>query len=113
MLATKYTELFSEQDWIRLKEDLGLPSRQAEVLECVLSGMADKQIARATGISVNSVRGHMNRLFRKFGSNDRVELIICMFGYLREYRLPDDSASAHAAAHPPARKHPGQQTGPR
>jgi DNA-binding CsgD family transcriptional regulator len=108
MLVTTYSELLSEQDWIRLKGDLGLPLRQAEVLRCVLGGMADKQIARATGISVNSVRGHMSRLFRKFGSNDRVELIICMFGHLRKYYLRDDSETACAAAYPSARNHSGQ-----
>ena len=84
MAVTKYTELFSEQDWTRLKEQNSLPPRQAEVLRCVLGGMSDKQIAGATGISVNTVRTHMSRLFTKFSSNDRVELILSMFGQLRK-----------------------------
>ena len=109
MAVTRYTELFSEQDWTRLKEDLGLPPRQAEVLRCVLRGMGDKQVADATGISVNSVRSHMRHLFARFGSNDRVELILHMFGYLRQYLLPDDrvpasGTSAHDAVPPSARK---------
>ena len=110
MAVTRYTELFSEQDWTRLKEDLGLPPRQAEVLRCVLRGMGDKHVAGATGISINTVRNHMGRLFSKFGSNDRVELILHMFGYLRQYHLQDNPApasgtSAHEAVRPSARKH--------
>ncbi len=112
MAVTRSTELFSEQDWARLKEELALPPRQAEVLRCVLHGMADKEIADITRISVNSVRSHLRGLFKKFGSNDRVELIVCMFGHLRKYHQQDDpapaaGASAPAAAHPPARRYPG------
>ena len=110
MIVTKDPGLFSEQEWTRIKERLGLPPRQAEILKCVVDGMPDKQVARATGISVNTVRTHMTRLFRKFGSNDRVELIISMFGYLRECHPQDDPApvsgtAAPETAYPSARKH--------
>jgi DNA-binding CsgD family transcriptional regulator len=100
MIVTKGIGLFPEQEWTRIKEHLGLPPRQAEILRCVMGGMSDKQVARATGISVNTVRTHMTRLFRKFGANDRVELIICMFGYLRENPPHDNPASASGAAAP-------------
>ena len=93
MAVTSYTQLFSEQDWARLKEELGLPPRQAEVLRCVLDGMSDKQVAFTTGISVNTVRSHLRRLFDKFGSNDRVELIVYMFGYLRKYHQQKSSST--------------------
>ena len=110
MAVTRYTELFSEQDWTRLKEDLGLPPRQAEVLRCVLRGMGDKQVAGATGISVCTVRTHLRRLFDKFGSNDRVELIVHMFGYLRRYHPQDDpvpasDTSVPESVRPSTRKH--------
>ena len=110
MAVTRYTELFSEQDWTRLKEELGLPPRQAEVLRCVLRGMGDKQVASATGISVNSVRTHIGRLFAKFGLNGRLELILHMFGYLRRYHPQDDpvpapGTSVPEAVRPSTRKH--------
>jgi DNA-binding CsgD family transcriptional regulator len=94
MIATKEIGLFSEQEWARIRERLGLPPRQAEVLKCLMGGMSDKQVAVATGISVNTVRTHMTRLFRKFGSNDRVGLIINIFGCLREAHLEHDHAPA-------------------
>ena len=109
MAVTSGTRLFSKQDWARLKEELGLPPRQADILRCVLDGMSDKQIAGTTGISINTVRSHLRRLFDKFGSNDRVELILHMFGYLRRYHHQDgppsaSGASAGMAAYPRARK---------
>ena len=110
MIVTKDIGLFSEKEWTGIKERLGLPPRQAEILKCVMGGMSDKQVAVATGISVNTVRTHMTRLFRKFGSNDRVELIISMFGYLRECHPQDDpapvsGAAASETAYPSLRKH--------
>jgi len=112
MIVAKDIGLFSKEEWTRIKEHLGLPPRQAEILKCVMGGMSDKQVARSTGISVNTVRTHMTRLFRKFGSNDRVELIISMFAYLTEHHLPDSRALASDAAAPEvacpvARKHHG------
>jgi len=110
MIVTKDIGLFSEKEWTRIKERLGLPPRQAEILKCIMGGMSDKQVAVATGISVNTVRTHMSRLFRKFHSNDRVELIISMFGYLRECHPQDDPAPisgtvARETAYPLVRKH--------
>jgi DNA-binding NarL/FixJ family response regulator len=87
MMVTKHAELFSELDWTRLKEELDLPPRQAEILRYMFDGMSDKQIARAVGISFGTVRVHVSRLFDKFGSHDRVELILYMFGHLRRYYL--------------------------
>jgi DNA-binding NarL/FixJ family response regulator len=87
MMVTQHAELFSEQDWTRLKEEPDLPPRQAEILRYVFDGMSDKQIARAIGISFGTVRVHLSRLFDKFGSQDRVELILYMFGHLRRYHL--------------------------
>ncbi len=102
MAVTRYTELFSEQDWARLKEELALPPRQAEVVKCILRGMSDKQIAVTIGISVNTVRTHLSRLFVKFGAQDRVELIFHMFGYLKQYHLQDRPEPASATAAPEA-----------
>lgn len=111
MAVTSYTRLFPEQDWVRLKEELGLPPRQADVLRCILDGLSDKQIADATGIAVSTVRTHLRYLFKKFGANDRVELIVTMFGHLRKYYQQDDSVPASGAsapaAYPPARRRPG------
>ena len=83
MVVTTYTELFSEQEWTLLTEDLNLSPRQAEIVNCVFRAKSDKQIARELDISVATVRTHMGRLFEKFDLNDRVELLVHVFMSLR------------------------------
>ena len=100
MMVAKYAELLSERDWTRLKEDLNLPPRQAQILRCVLDGMSDKQIAKTVGISFGTVRTHLSRLFERCGSKDRVELILYMFGHLRQYHPQDDDAHASVVPTP-------------
>jgi len=84
MIAT-CRQLFSEQEWARLEEQLGLPPRQAEITKHIVYGQSDKQIARDLGITIPTVRTHVGRLFRRLGLNDRKELILHVFACLREY----------------------------
>ncbi|OHB65581.1 MAG: hypothetical protein A2Y76_12285 [Planctomycetes bacterium RBG_13_60_9] len=53
-----------------------------------MAGMSDKQIARAMGISITTVRTHMSRLFRKFDLSDRTELVLHVFACLRQHEAP-------------------------
>ena len=86
MVVTIHWPLLSNDEWTRLVSDLALSPRQAEIVEHLLRGESDKQIARALEISVPTVRTHMSRLFQKFGLNDRVELVLYVFACLREDR---------------------------
>ena len=45
--------------------------REREVLALVGEGMANKQIARALGISERTVKVHLNSVFRQLGVADR------------------------------------------
>lgn len=85
MAVTTQTELVSEQEWSLLKEDLGLSSRQAEIVYGILHAKSDKQIASELDISLPTVRTHMARLFQRFDLNDRVELLLHVLVALREY----------------------------
>ena len=84
MTVATHTPLFTEQEWIRLREHLGLPQRQAEITRHIMCGKSDKQIAHAMGISITTVRTHVSRLFRKFDLNDRMELMLHVFACLRQ-----------------------------
>ncbi len=84
MTVTTHTPLFTEQEWARLQEHLRLPQRQAEIARHIVSGKSDKQIARAMGISITTVRTHVSRLFRKFDLNDRMELMLHVFTCMRQ-----------------------------
>jgi DNA-binding NarL/FixJ family response regulator len=78
------TEIFSENEWIQLTNDLCLSPRQAEIVKCILWGCSDKQIALELQISVATVRTHLSRLFSRFNIQDRSELILYVFGHFRE-----------------------------
>lgn len=47
--------------------------RQAEILELVGQGLADKEIARTLGISRHTVRTHLERLFITHGWRNRAQ----------------------------------------
>ena len=49
----------------------GLSPRETEVLRLVAQGLANKQIARALGISERTVKAHLGRVFREIGVVDR------------------------------------------
>ena len=51
--------------------DTGLSPRETEVLRLVAQGLANKQIARALGITERTVKAHLGRVFREIGVLDR------------------------------------------
>ena len=63
----------------RLRPDLGgipaLTPREQEVLDQVATGRANKEIAEALGVSVNTVRNHVQNLLNKVGVHSKVELV--------------------------------------
>ena len=66
--------------WETRMVDACLPPQQARIAYFLLTGLGDKQIAKAMGIGLPTVRTHMTRLFARTGSKDRVELILHMVG---------------------------------
>jgi len=54
---------------------LGLTPRELEVLQLLAAGQANKEIARALGVSPNTVKTHLARLFEKLGASSRTEAI--------------------------------------
>ena len=83
-------ELVSEEEWINLRHHLDLSPRQAQIVREILHAKSDKQIARELHIALPTVRTHMGRLFRKFDLNDRTELLLHVFMYLREHWKSND-----------------------
>lgn len=53
----------------------GLSPREAEVLGLVAQGCGNRDIAESLGISANSVKMHMKRIFFKLGAADRAEAV--------------------------------------
>jgi len=53
----------------------GLSPREAEVLGAVADGLNNRQIGERLGISENSVKMHLKRIFYKLGADDRTEAV--------------------------------------
>ena len=54
--------------------------RQQQILEQAAQGRSDKEIALALGISVHTVRTHLQRLYRSEGFSNRAEAIAAWLG---------------------------------
>lgn len=54
---------------------LGLSPRECEILELLASGQSIKELARTLGISPNTVKTHVARVYGKLDARNRVEAI--------------------------------------
>lgn len=54
---------------------LGLTGQEMRVLAALASGRANKEIARALGLSPNTVKTHLSHLFAKLGAGTRTEAV--------------------------------------
>jgi DNA-binding NarL/FixJ family response regulator len=53
-----------------------LSEREMEVLECVVKGMSNKEIANMLGISHQTVKNHVTSILRKFSVEDRTQAVV-------------------------------------
>lgn len=53
----------------------GLTPREAEILSLVGQGLSNKEVARALGISVHTVKFHLEALFAKLDATSRAEAV--------------------------------------
>jgi len=64
----------------------GLTQREIEVAKAVVAGYTNKEIARRSSISENTVKSHLIHIFDKLGASNRVELAL----FAAHHRLLDD-----------------------
>jgi DNA-binding CsgD family transcriptional regulator len=57
-----------------------MTGRQQQILELAAKGESDKQIALALGISIHTVRSHLQRLYRTGGLSNRAEAVAAWLG---------------------------------
>ncbi len=53
-----------------------LSEREMEVLECVVRGLSNKEIAGRLGISHQTVKNHVTSILRKFSVEDRTQAVV-------------------------------------
>ena len=57
----------------------GLTQREAEVLDCILSGQSIAEISEALFISQRTVKFHITKLLRKTGTTSQKELLLLLY----------------------------------
>jgi DNA-binding NarL/FixJ family response regulator len=73
----------SEPRRFRLTDARGselLSKREEDVVRCVAEGFKNREIASELGLSENTVKNYLFRIFDKLGISNRVELILYAFG---------------------------------
>ena len=65
--------------WQAIVVQLKLSPQQTLIVESILRGNQDKQIAEELDLSVATVRTYLNRIFERTGVRDRLNLVLKIF----------------------------------
>jgi DNA-binding NarL/FixJ family response regulator len=68
--------LATRADPAACQRPFGLTPREREVLNLVVAGYANKEIARTCAVSEETVKHHLTRIFDKVGASNRLELAV-------------------------------------
>jgi DNA-binding NarL/FixJ family response regulator len=79
-----YMEVISEEEWIALRQYLGLSLLQTEIVRRLFCGKSHREVAREMAIRPRTVRTQTDRLYREFGVSHRVQLVLYLLASLRE-----------------------------
>lgn len=74
--------------WAATVERLGLSPQQARIIERIVGGMNDKQIALDLNIGVPTVRTYLTRAFERVGVRGRMPLAMRVLGEYDAQRCP-------------------------
>lgn len=79
----KHPSIFSHQEWKDICHGLNFSARQTQIVTLLLEGHKTFSVATALGISPDTVRAHLRRLYLKLEVSDRLGLMTCC---VREFR---------------------------
>ncbi|MBX3424269.1 MAG: helix-turn-helix transcriptional regulator [Pirellulales bacterium] len=65
--------------WKRVAERLALSPQQKRIVELILCGKQDRDIAETLGLTVPTVRTYLTRVFARVGVTDRMDLVLQVF----------------------------------
>ena len=70
--------------WQEIATQLALSPQQARIVELILRGQRDKEIAETLGLSFSTVRTYLQRIFQRSNVTDRVGLVLHIFALSQE-----------------------------
>lgn len=70
--------------WEQVAETLSLSPQQTQIVELILRGYQDKQIAVETGLAISTVRTYLRRTFDRTQTPDRIGLVLRIFAMAQE-----------------------------
>ncbi len=79
-------EPLSGSEWDHVVSSLGLSPQQARIVELILAGLSDTQVAMQMNVRVPTVRTYLTRVFQRTGTAGRVELVMLAVARAREWR---------------------------
>lgn len=83
---TATTSLPMDQStWKAVSRSLALPPQQVRIVENILCGKQDKEIAETLGVSIPTVRTYLGRIFDRLGVHDRLSLVLHIFAKTQEF----------------------------
>lgn len=71
----------AENDWEDICRQYKISSRQREIIEFILKGKSNKDIAESLFIAPHTVKNHIYGLYQKLGVKSRMELVSFLLGH--------------------------------
>ncbi len=69
----------AQSTWEAVALELEFSPQQTRIVELILRGQPDKEIAANLGLTVPTVRTHLRRIFDRTGSANRLNLVLHIF----------------------------------
>lgn len=66
--------------WNAVVQELRLTPRQQDIVRLILRGKRNKEIAVELNIKIPTIQTQLDRVYRRHGLEDRVDLILTIFG---------------------------------
>ena len=80
--------------WRRVSHELALSPQQTRIVELILRGQQDKEIAAELNLTVPTVRTYLKRIFDRLNVADRMALVLRIFALAQEQTQPIQARSA-------------------
>ena len=72
--------ILDSDEWLVVRRELGLSSREREIVELLMFDVKESAIGARLGISPHTVHTHLERLYHKLGVRGRLQVVVRVLG---------------------------------